>query len=168
MLLIFDLKTTSQVAPLAQSNLQAFLQAKSMKSHHGETCKINQHLSKVLYFTVVLHILQCAHVTYIMLTHHMKAFPTSSNFHLKIIRKCVENQYRKSCQLFLPPGLVFGGIWASKIRPKIISKSQKIILATQKTSPCPSQSLQEGSEASADATGCLPKPQKWLQEASRR
>ena len=139
-----------------------------MRSHHGETCKINQHLSKVLYFTVLLHILQCAHVTYIMLTHHMKAFPISSNFHLKIIRKCVENQYRKSCQLFLPPGLVFGGIWAPKIRPKIISKSQKIILAPKKRHPAPPKASKKAPEASADATGCLPKPPKCLQEASRR
>ena len=97
------LKTILQETPLAQSNLQPFLQAKFVKIMRAEICKINQHLSKVLYFTVLLHILQCAQVTYIMLTHHMKVLLTYSNFHLKITRKCAENQHRKSDQHFLPP-----------------------------------------------------------------
>ena len=157
MLLIFDLKTTLQETPLAQANLQPFLQAKFVKIMRAEICKINQHLSKVLYFTVLLHILQCAQVTYIMLTHHMKASPTYSNFHLKITRKCVENQHRKSDQHFLPPRPVLEAIWTPKNRSKIMSKSQKIVWAAKKRrlgppkaskkAADPSASLQKGSRS---------------------
>ena len=156
------------MAPLAHSNLQAFLQAKSTKSLRGETCKINQHLSKVLYFTIVLHILQCAHLTYMMLTHHMKAFPTYSNFHLKIIQKCVEKQCRKSCQFFLPPGLGFDDILASQNRSKIISKSQKIVLAPKKRHRAPPKASKKAPEASAAATGCLPKLPKTAPRSLKR
>ena len=155
------------MAPLAHSNLQAFLQAKSTKSLRGETCKINQHLSKVLYFTVVLHILQCAHMTYMMLTHHMKAFPTYSNFHLKIIQKCVEKQCRKSCQFFLPPGLGFDDILAQN-QSKIVSKSLKIVLAPKKRHRAPPKASKKAPEASAAATGCVPKLPKTAPRSLKR
>ena len=120
----------------------------------AEICKINQHLSKVLYFTVLLHILQCAQVTYIMLTHHMKALATYSNFYLKITRKCVENQHRKSDQHFLPPRPVLRDIWAPKNRSKIIPKSQKIVFPLKKVAvalPKPPRRLQNPPQASKKA-----------------
>ena len=64
-------------------------------------------------------------MTYIMHTHHMKAVPSYSNFHLKIIRKCVENQYQKSCQFFLPPRLVLMAFWQPKIGPKSSQNHKK-------------------------------------------
>ena len=81
---------------------------------------------------------------------------------------CVENQCRKSYQFFLPPGLGFNDILASQNRSKIISKSLKIVLAPKKRHRAPPKASKKAPEASAAATGCLPKLPKTAPRSLKR
>ena len=127
-----------------------------MKTLREETSIISHNLPKLLYFTVVLDIWQCANATHITPTEDMKSVPRYLIFYLKIIQNCLENQYQKPLKCVLLPGSLFASILTPKNRSKVMSKSSQIVLSTSKLH----HAAPEVSKKALDALKAAP---RWLQ-----